>query len=119
MLDFFGHIDSAFQTTTLTLFRRSGSYLPNGMWEEGEPQTSNHAANTQPAKASQIKWLDPGGERNIEARNVYINDGTELLPGGVGRMADEVEFDGRRWKVMEVDYRPTRNYCRALVEKLP
>jgi len=124
MLDFFGHIDSTFRTNTATLYRVSGGYSAAGIWEGEAPIViSGLAINDQPATPSQIKWLSPGGERNIELRNVYLNDGTMLRPSGPGHAADELEFDAgfgmQRWKVVQADCRPTRNYCQAVVERLP
>jgi hypothetical protein len=123
MLDLFGHIDGTFHTSTATLYRVTGAYSADGSWIDDAPVTSTHAVNDQPATPSQIKWLNPGGERNIELRNIYVNDGTMLRPSAPGHAADELEFDAgfgvKRWKVIQADCRPTRNYCHAIVERLP
>ena len=89
--------------------------------------TSTFAGNVQQASGRDIEFLQMGAERINDVRVVHRNDGGGIAVSAPGTLADILSFNGSYWKCVSVDYRPWRNYCRALVtlldpaevEKLP
>ncbi|MCK5126780.1 MAG: hypothetical protein KAR42_11040 [candidate division Zixibacteria bacterium] len=115
-LDMSGHIDDTFQSTGATRYSSVGGAYVNGRYVDGTETVSPHKVNLQPATIKQIEALNQGGERVVDVRNVYVNDG-ELYKIS---QADEwvfVNVDGR-FKCHSLDSRPWRNYCRAVVSRI-
>lgn len=89
--------------------------------------TATFAGNVQQASGRDIEFLQLGAERINDVRVVHRNDGGGIAVSLPGTLADILLFNGSHWKCVSVDYRPWRNYCRALVtlldtsevEKLP
>ncbi|PNF10541.1 hypothetical protein A6J71_10425 [Enterobacter cancerogenus] len=127
-LDMRGHVDSTFKSKIeggIWLIRKEGDYSgPGGVWQETETEREElKRVNVQPGKWREINLLvGEGGVAVIsDFRTVHINDGkTYLMPDESGQYTDQLEFsDGvvmRRWRVMTVDNRPWRNFCRAVVQ---
>lgn len=74
--------------------------------------------NVQQATGRDIEFLQIGAERINDVRVVHRNDGKGIAVSEAGTLADILQFDGHYWKCVSVDYRPWRNYCRALVSVL-
>lgn len=115
-LDTSGHIDDTFQSTGATRFSSTGGGYVDGRWVDGTETASPHKINLQPASLKQIDALNQGGERVVDVRNVWVNDGDLYSIS----QADEwtfVNVDGR-FKCHSLDNRPWRNYCKAVVSRI-
>lgn len=112
-LDMFGTIDPVFESIPATRFSKSGGSYVDGIWTEGTETATSHSVNIQPATDREIDSLSGGGERIVDLRRIYVNDGilTNIAP------ADDWEFDGQRWKTVKLDNRPWRNYCKVFVSR--
>ncbi len=113
VLNMAGGIDGVFQSVPATRTTNStGSYV-DGIWVPGVPVTTDFIVNIQPVSQQELDFLTQGGERVLDLRRVYVNDGP--LDG-----IDETgiwEFLGKRWKAIRVDNRPWRNYCKCIVSR--
>lgn len=112
-LDMRGHVDSVFKSIDATRIASSGGGYVDGLWIEGTTTTTLHTVNIQPATDREIDAIEKGGERIIDARRVYVNDGIDASI----KESDIWEFDGQRWKCHKLDNRPWRNYCKAIVSR--
>lgn len=112
-LDMLGHVDDVFKSVPAT--RRlviGGSYV-DGLWVEGVERVYPFTVNIQPATDREIDSLPQGGERLIDVRKLYINDGDIQSVGDVG----DWEFLGQRFKTIKTDNRWWRNYCKVFVSR--
>lgn len=107
-----GHIDNVFKSVAATHVGKSGSYV-DGIWT---PVTSGPVAftvNIQPLSDKEIDFLRQGGQRIVDPRKIYVNNGdldSIALDG-------EWVFLGQRWKVIRTDNRPWRKYCKVIVDR--
>lgn len=107
-----GHIDNVFKSVSATHVGKSGSYV-DGIWT---PVTSAPVAfmvNIQPLSDKEIDFLRQGGQRIVDPRKIYVNNGdldSIALDG-------EWVFLGQRWKVIRTDNRPWRKYCKVIVDR--
>lgn len=111
-LDMTGHIDDIFETDTGTRTPNTREYVEGlPLVTEGKP--SPHSVTLQPATPKQIEALESGGERFIDVRNVWVNDGDlySITPSDVWNF-DSLEGD---YKTVKLDNRPVRNYCKITV----
>ncbi|MBZ7262483.1 hypothetical protein FMK81_13300 [Klebsiella oxytoca] len=127
-LDMRGHVDTTFRSKIkggIWLIRMDGGYTgPGGVWREAEiERVELKHVNVQSASDREIRLLVGEGGTAVlsDFRVVHINDGMHYLePDESGEYRDQLEFwDGavvRRWRVMDADNRPWRNFCRAVVE---
>lgn len=111
MLDMAGTIDDVFESIPATRTSYSGGGYVDGIYVDGTETTEPHTVNVQPASAREIETLEKGGERIVDGRRIYVNDG---LLASISQ-GDTWEFDGQKWKCHALDNRPWRNYCRAIV----
>ena len=127
-LDMMGFIDPTFESTpeggvTLVVQGAGGYTGDGGTWVKGPVTRSDlYGVNIQPVSPKEAEVLSEGGTRSAtDMRSVIINDGTMLEPDDDGTFAQMLEFsDGlkvRKWRVVQADNRPWRNYCRAVVER--
>jgi len=128
-LDMYNFIDPVLASApdggvTLVTQDPGGYTGPGGTWEPGaETEDTLAAVTIQQASMRTAQFLiDQGGiTQASDARVVYINDGTMLYPDDDGTFAQILKFsDGRKvreWRVREVDNRPWRNYCKAIVTR--
>ena len=115
-LDMGGHIDACFQSTIATRTSlSSGSYVA-GRWVGGSPTIAPHVVNLQPLSDKEIDFLKDGGERVLDARKIYVNDGDLYSLGE----KDTWVFDGVDgvFKTVKLDKRPWRNYCKIIVSRI-
>lgn len=112
MLNMEGHIDDCFESIPASRTSNSGSYV-NGRWSENAGIVTPHKITLQPVSDKKIDNLSKGGERIVDARTVYINDGDlySIEP------SDTWTFEGIAgvFKTVELDNRPWRNYCKLIV----
>lgn len=109
-----GHIDRVFKSVTATRTGSTGGGYVNGIWVEGTTTVTSHTVNIQPATDREIDSIERGGERIVDARRVYVNDGIDPSI----RESDTWEFFGQLWKCHKLDNRPDRDYCRAIVSRI-
>lgn len=112
-LDMSGHIDPVFKSTTATRTRTTGNYV-NGIWVYGPTTITRHIVNIQSATDREIETIEKGGERIVDARRVYVNDGIDASISP----SDIWEFYGQRWKCHKLDLKPNLNYCKAIVSRI-
>ena len=113
VLNMQGGIDSVFESVPATrTTNNSGSYV-DGIWVPAVPVTTAFAVNIQPVSQQELDFLTQGGERVLDLRRIYVNDGD--LSG-----IDETgiwEFIGAKWKAVSLDNRPWRDYCKVIVSR--
>jgi len=114
MLDMEGHIDDCFESAPATRTPVAGSYV-GGKWVDASGLSTPHAVTIQPVSEKEIDSLSQGGERLVDARKIYINDGDlySISP------SDDWAFTGidGTFKTVKLDNRPWRNYCKAIVSR--
>lgn len=115
-LDMEGHIDDTFESfEAIRISVTDGGRDPlTGLWVDGTEVETPHSVNAQPVSDRKIDSLSQGGERISDARHLYINDGVLTSI----QEADLWEFEGQRWRCLEMDNRHWRNYCRVTVTRL-
>lgn len=107
-----GHIDNVFKSVPATHVGKSVSYVDGIL----TPVTSAPVAfmvNIQPLNDKEIDFLQQGGQRIVDPRKIYVNNGdldSIALDG-------EWVFLGQRWKVIRTDNRPWRKYCKVIVDR--
>ncbi len=116
-LDMLGHVDDTFRSIPVVRIAKSGGGFDDGGFPvSGSESRSNHVATVQPLNQREIDNLKIGGRRIVDARKLYINDGSTAEISE----ADDWEFDANsrgleRYEAMSVDNRPWRNYCKVMV----
>lgn len=113
-LDMFNHIGPVFQSIPADRISKTGGAYVDGKYVEGTETITPHIVTIQPASDREIDALVSGGERIVDARRVYVNDGVLASIS----QADEWIFDGQSWKCVKLDNRPWRNYCKAIVSRI-
>ena len=113
-LDMRGHIDPVFVSIPATRNSFTGGGYVDGIWQDGVTTVSSHTVTIQPASDREIETLEKGGERIVDARRIYVNDGVLASI----QKADTWEFDGQVWKCHKLDNRPWRNYCKAIMSRI-
>ena len=110
-----GQIDSVFRSgnSPIVMKVESGSYI-NGIFVPGAAASYNFNANIQPLNMREIDFLNQGGERVIDPRKVYINNGN--LDAVV--LGAKWEFFGQKWKTVKLDNRPHNSYCKVIVDRI-
>lgn len=113
-LDMFGHIDSVFVSVPADRISKSGGSYVDGKWVPVVGVTTPHTVTIQPASDREIDALVSGGERIVDARRIYVNDGVlaSISP------SDQWVFESQTWKTVKLDNRPWRNYCKAIVSRV-
>ena len=113
-LDMFGHIDDTFESTIAARIPVTGSYV-NGKWVDASNTATPHTVNLQSASDKEIQALNDGGERIVDVRRVYVNDGilANIAP------SDDWTFENVDgvFKTVKLDNRPWRNYCKIIVSR--
>lgn len=108
-----GHIDGVFQSVPASRTVAGGTWV-DGIWTPGVPVTSPYVVNIQPAADREVDFIRQGGERIVDARRIYINEGDMQLIDQTGTW----EFLGQKWKAVKVDNRYWRNYCKVIVSRI-
>ncbi|MGF6394286.1 hypothetical protein [Pseudomonas plecoglossicida] len=108
-----GHIDGVFVSVPATRTSSAGQYV-NGLWVPGVAVTSPYVVNIQPATDREVDFIRQGGERIVDARRIYVNEGDMQLIDQTGIW----EFLGQQWKAVKVDNRYWRNYCKVIVSRI-
>lgn len=108
-----GFVDSVFQSVAASRTVTGGSYV-NGIWVPGAAVTSAYVVNIQPATDREVDFIRQGGERIVDVRRIYINEGNMQLIDQTGVWT----FLGQQWKSVKVDNRYWRNYCKVLVNRI-
>ena len=114
-LDMFGFVDSVFvSVSAVRISTDGGDYDDDGIWQDGVETKHDHTVTIQPASDREINFLNQGGERIVDARRIYINDGVDVSISPT----DMWEFSGQRWKCISMDSRPWRSYCKLIVSRV-
>jgi hypothetical protein len=107
------HIDAVFVSVPATRTVTPVT-LVDGIWIPGTPTTETYVVNIQPVSERELDFLQQGGERIVDPRRIYINDGNMRLIDETG----EWEFIGQRWKAHRCDNRYWRDYCKVIVSRI-
>lgn len=107
-----GHIDGVFRSVPASRTVTGGAWV-DGIWTPGIPVTSPYVVTIQPATDREVDFIHQGGERIVDARRIYINEGDMQLIDQTGTWA----FLGQQWKAVKVDNRWWRNYCKVIVSR--
>ena len=114
MLDMEGHIDDCFESVNATRTSRPGSFV-DGKWVTTAGVSTPHSVTLQSVSEKEIDNLSKGGERIVDARKIYINDGNlySISP------SDDWTLNGIDgvFKTVKSDNRPWRNYCKLIVSR--
>ena len=108
-----GQIDGVFQSVPASRTVTGGQHV-NGLWVPGTAVTSPYVVNIQPATDREVDFIRQGGERIVDGRRIYINEGDMQLIDQTGTW----EFLGQQWKAVKVDNRHWRNYCKVIVSRI-
>lgn len=113
-LDMEGFIDEVFESVAAVRTTKSGNYV-DGKWVETSENKTPHSVTLQQASGKEIQNLSQGGERILDARRVYVNDGVNYSISD----SDLWEFTGVNgiFKTVSLDNRPWRNYCKIIVSR--
>jgi hypothetical protein len=109
-----GQIDQVFASVEASRTVDSGGDWVEGIWVPGTPSTTQYIVNIQPASDREVDFLRQGGERIVDARRIYINQGDMQLIDQTGTW----EFLGQQWKAVKCDNRHWRNYCKVIVSRI-
>lgn len=112
-LSMLGQIDEVFESVDATLSFVSGRYV-DGIWQEDPEVTLPFTVNIQPASDREIDFVLHAGERIVDVRRIYVNDGdleSITLDGSW-------TFLGQRWKIVRLDNRYWRDYCKCIVTRI-
>ena len=110
-----GHIDVMFRSTEATRTTTPGSYV-DGIWMPGTPVVETFTVNVQQVSPQELNFLTQGGERVLDLRRIYVNDGPmeNIDETGVWHFLD---LD---WKTVSLDNRAKfgRKYCKIIVSRV-
>lgn len=109
-----GMIDAVFVSVPATRTAMTGGGYVNGIFVPGATTTEAYVVNIQPVSERELDFLSQGGERIVDPRRIYINDGNMQLIDQTG----EWEFLGQRWKTHRCDNRYWRDYCKCIVARI-
>lgn len=108
-----GFVDGVFRSIPLELrYEIAGGYV-NGVYVPGAKVSIPYVANIQPLSEREIDNLFRGGERVVDGRKVYINDGDLKSL----RLGEDMWFDGQLWKIIKSDVREWRRYSKTIVSR--
>jgi len=110
-----GHIDDTFESAVVTRTIVTGSYV-NGIWTPGSPVVETYIANIQQVSPQELNFLTQGGERVLDLRRIYVNDGPMENIDETGTWS----FLGLNWKTVSLDNRARfgRKYCKIIVSRI-
>ena len=92
------------------LLQRDKGEEISGRWVTDIEDIETLPGVEQAAAAKEITWLDNGGERLRFIKRIYFDVEPKEIP-------DYVVFDGRTFKTLKDDFRPSRNYFKLIVEE--
>lgn len=114
-LDMAGHIDSDFESHIATRTPDAGTRV-NGVWTSSDGTPDTHSVTLQNLREKELDVIARGGERIIDARKMYVNDGDlySISP------SDIWTFPGisGSFKSVAIDNRPWRNYCKIILSRV-
>lgn len=108
-----GHIDSVFQSVPAILNARAGGTYVDGIWVGSPWEYIPYIVNLQPLNEREIDNLFRGGERIVDGRKVYINNGdlSKL------KLGNNFTILNSQWKVVKSDVREWRNYAKIIIDR--
>lgn len=113
-LNMSGHIDAVFRSVLATFTPIEGGAYVDGLWVPAiNAPVTGYVVNIQPLSERELDFLQRGGERILDPRRIYVNN------GDLNRITLDGEwfFLDQRWKVVKTDNRPWRNYCKVIVDR--
>lgn len=114
VLNMRGGVDGVFQSVPASRTTTAGGDYVDGIWVPAPSVTTAFTVNIQQVSQQELDFLTKGGERVVDVRRIYVNDGPLEGIDETG----EWTFLGKRWKAVRVDNRYWRNYCKCIVERI-
>lgn len=108
-----GHIDGVFVSVPASRTPTAGAWI-EGIWVASPSVASPYVVNIQQASDREIDFVQRAGERIVDVRRVYINQGEMQGIDQTGTW----EFLGQQWKSVKCDNRWWRNYCKVIVTRI-
>jgi len=108
-------MDDTMRSVTATRTPQGGTRI-DGRWVDNPGTPTTHEITLQPLSSKARESLERGGERIVDGRVIWINDGT----GGNIAQADHWSFPGTdgTFRAVSIDHRPWRSYCKIVVSRL-
>lgn len=110
MINMAGHIDGVFASIPATRQAVGGGWV-EGKWVEALEDPQEFTVNIQQASDREIDFVMAAGERTVDVRRIYINEGEMEGITNNGMWT----FLGQRWKTVKCDNRFWHNYCKLIV----
>lgn len=109
-----GQIDGVFRTVNVTFTNTPDGGYVDGIYQPGVPvSTTFRNVTIQPLTDDELDLLLRAGQRIIDARKLYINNGNfDAL-----QLNAKVEFLSQEWKLIKADVRPWRKYAKLIVDR--
>lgn len=110
-----GHVDGVFRTVDVTFTNTPDRQYVDGISVPGVPvSTIFRNVTIQPLTDDELDLLLRAGQRIIDARKLYINNGNfDAL-----QLSAKVEFLSQEWKLIKADVRPWRKYAKLIVDRI-
>ena len=93
------------ETATRYVYGTGTRDSDTGRWQEATPTTETFVGSFQPVSGREREAL-PAGVRTSDALTVYTETDLQTADQHAGTQADEVEYDGKRYRVEEVERWP-------------
>ena len=113
-LDMRGHIDNVFKSVDATFTPVQTGYDSNGLPNPTDGTATTFTVNVQPLNLRELDILTRGNQRIVDGRKIYVNNGDLSIIEDNGIWV----FLGQRWKTVQSDNRPWRNYCKVIVSRI-
>lgn len=114
VLDMSGQIDDVFTSHVGMRVTDTGGRV-EGKWVDSLSDSEPFNVTVQSASDREIQTLVSGGERVVDLRRVYPAEG-DITSHQRGQLWTFSGIDGT-FRVVALDVRPWRNYCKLLVSR--
>ena len=113
-LDMYGLIDGVFKSVDATFTPITTGFDDKGLPKPVSDTATAFTVNVQPLNLRELDILTRGDQRIVDGRKIYVNSGDLSIIENNGIWV----FLGQRWKTIQTDNRPWRNYCKAIVSRI-
>lgn len=113
-LSMLNHVSGELSTGTVVFVKQKRTFV-DGIAQISEASQTAFVANIQPLNPKELQSLGQGLERIQDYRKIYINSGHLEILDTLDGDAGYIRLNGRKWKIISNDIRPTRHYCKLIV----
>ena len=110
------HISGDLVTGTVVFVKQKRIFV-DGIAQVDESSQTAYVANIQPLNPKELSNLGQGLERIQDYRKIYINSGYLEQLDSLDNDSGYIRMNGRKWKIIYNDIRPSRNYCKLIVSR--